>query len=425
MLNQLRIRFVFNNILLISIVLIMGLFLSITTSFHYQKRKTMDVMKEVLANVETSAEQAYEGQVYESSTDSSAPDYTVLIIVVTTDKKGNIKTVSSDSGIPLDKHMLKNAAGYSAETEEESGLVPGYALRYIRQPMKGGYKIALADRTHEFSNLNFVVWLHIVLGFCAFLLLLAVSEFMAKKAIEPVGRAIENQKRFTADASHELKTPLTVIMADLDILESKPDADSAERHKWIESAKSEANRMTKLVNGMLFLARSDSEQGEHYAFKNLDFSFLVEDCVLAVEALAFEHHALLESNIEDDIEICADEGRIKQCVMVLLENALKYVDEGGKIEVQLYSREREVVLNIINTGNPIPDSKKPHIFERFFRADSARGTSGYGLGLSIAENIIRAHNGYISLAYSTKEKGTCFTIMLPTTMSARTPGNTI
>lgn len=311
--------------------------------------------------------------------------------------------------------------------QEETGIVLTN-IRYMKQPLKGiGTKVALMDRAEELKMIYFQFRMYIALAFILLILILLLCEFMARRSILPVDEAIRTQQQFIADASHELKTPIAVILANLDILKSSPEKTVQESSKWIDSTKSEANRMSKLVNEMLFLARSDAAMDMHYNFRLINFSDVVEEVVLTTEALAYERNIRLETDLEELSQVVGDFERLKQVVMILVENATKYVDENGTIRVKLTTGPRRTeVLTVTNSGTPIPAEKAEHIFERFYRVDESRvrEKGGYGLGLSIAQKIVEKHNGEISLAFS-NENGTCFAVKLPHAQSLRAPDLTL
>ena len=311
--------------------------------------------------------------------------------------------------------------------QEETGIVLTN-IRYMKQPLKGiGTKVALMDRAEELKMIYFQFRMYIALAFILLILILLLCEFMARRSILPVDEAIRTQQQFIADASHELKTPIAVILANLDILKSSPEKTVQESSKWIDSTKSEANRMSKLVNEMLFLARSDAAMDMHYNFRLINFSDVVEEVVLTTEALAYERNIRLETDLEELSQVVGDFERLKQVVMILVEIATKYVDENGTIRVKLTTGPRRTeVLTVTNSGTPIPAEKAEHIFERFYRVDESRvrEKGGYGLGLSIAQKIVEKHNGEISLAFS-NENGTCFAVKLPHAQSLRAPDLTL
>jgi signal transduction histidine kinase len=223
------------------------------------------------------------------------------------------------------------------------------------------------------------------------LLILLISTKLTNWIIKPVQESFDKQKQFIADASHELKTPLAVIMASSEALESNPD-----EKKWLENIRSESDRMNKLICDLLELAKSESiDDRSEFAVGNL--SKTVEKSVLTFEGIMFEKGIALEDNIEDNIEIEMNEYKIKQLMSILIDNAIKHSESGGKITVEL-KKEKDIVISVSNTGEGIPKGDEERIFERFYRADEARNRNEnrYGLGLAIAKNIALSHNGTIS-----------------------------
>ena len=183
--------------------------------------------------------------------------------------------------------------------------------------------------------------------------------------------------------------------------------------------------MQKLVNEMLFLARSDAAINQNYEFALMNLSDVVDECALSSEALAFERKIAFSDDIDEEVQIIGDADKIKQVIMILLDNAFKYVNEGGSIDIALKSGGtmiKSAVLSVHNTGDAIPPEKIDHVFERFYRVDESRvrEKDGYGLGLSIAQNIVEKHSGEIIVAYS-NENGTCFEVSFPAPLSPKAP----
>ena len=225
------------------------------------------------------------------------------------------------------------------------------------------------------------------------LLILLISLKITKWIIKPVEESFEKQKQFIADASHELKTPLAVIMASSEALESNPSET-----KWLENIKSESDRMNKLISDLLELAKSESVD-DRSEFKTGNISKTVEKSVLTFEGIMFEKGITLDYSIDENIEIEMNEYKIQQLVSILLDNAIKHSDKNGKITVNL-KKDRDIVLSVSNTGEGIPKGDEEKIFERFYRADESRNRNEnrYGLGLAIAKNIAISHNAEISAA---------------------------
>ena len=217
---------------------------------------------------------------------------------------------------------------------------------------------------------------------------------LTKWLVKPVTDIFNKQKQFIYDASHELKTPLAVIMASADNLES-----NLEEKKWLNNIKSESDRMNKLVTNLLELARSENMIEQHnYCAINL--SKIVEISVLTFESLIFENDLRIEYDISKDIVIMGDSDKLKELIGILLDNAIKHSYAKSKIVVKLFKEKDGINLIVQNRGKAIPPSDYDKIFERFYRSDESRKRSDnrYGLGLAIAKNIALAHKGKISVS---------------------------
>lgn len=265
-------------------------------------------------------------------------------------------------------------------------------------------------------------------GAVTLLVFFVISVFFSRWALKPVEQAWKQQQQFVADASHELKTPLTVILANSSILLAHPEQSVAQQNQWVESTQHEAERMQKLVNDMLLLARSDANKagklrGKTAAFglsntqeglqESLDFSYVVEGQILQFESVAFEKGIQIEQEIAEDIEVRGKKDQMERLVSILLDNACKYAPENSIVKVILKKRENETCLLVNNQGTPISPDDLPHLFDRFYRVDKARvRTGGFGLGLAIAKDIVEATGGSIS-AESTETSGITFIVVLP------------
>lgn len=199
------------------------------------------------------------------------------------------------------------------------------------------------------------------------------------------------QKQFISDAGHELKTPLTVMKASIDMLEAEYG-----ENKYVTYIKDENSRMTELVHELLSLSRMEKEEKNRILSK-VDLSRLTEENCLRFECLAFEHGIRLKYSIKEGVVVNGDEKQLGQVIEVLVDNAVKHTKPGGMIEISLVENRGKTVLLVKNQGDPIPEEDQANIFERFYRADKARnhGEGRYGLGLAIANAIVTAHKGKI------------------------------
>lgn len=246
----------------------------------------------------------------------------------------------------------------------------------------------------------------------SFFVFFAISVLLSTWILKPVEKSWQQQNRFVSDASHELRTPITVILANLNILSSKKDDLIKTQYQWIDNTKEEANRMKQLVDELLFLARSDDSQNK-LVFSKIDLSELLLSRILSFEALAFEKGIRLDYDISDDLNIIGHEGNVKQLISILLDNAMKYCGDKGSVYLKAFSLKDRTYVLVKNSGDLIDAEDLKHIFERFYRTDKSRSRTegGYGLGLAIAKTIVDNMYGKISVL-SDKENGTVFKLEL-------------
>lgn len=218
---------------------------------------------------------------------------------------------------------------------------------------------------------------------------------------------VEDEKRL-ADASHELKTPLTVILANNNIMMSHKDSKVEEEIKWLQSTEEEARHMKNLIDQMLFLAKSDAESSKTELTK-VNVSEVIEAASLNFEPIAFEKGILLDCEIEPDIITYSNETMLNQLSHILIDNAIKYSVIDGIVKIKLSKLNNKIIFSVNNKGNVISKDELAHIFDRFYRAEKSRTTKGYGLGLSIAQNITNSIGGKISVE-SNEQNGTTFSV---------------
>ena len=227
----------------------------------------------------------------------------------------------------------------------------------------------------------------VLLGCAALVLLLII--LLSKRVVKPIAESYEKQKQFITDASHELKTPLTLILTNLDIAESELG-----KNEWLDDIRSEGHRMTELVNQLVELSRMDEEQPLNIS--EVAFGQLVADTVSEFEPLAIERGKHINASIDKEITYLGDEAPLHRLLGILMDNAIKYCDSGGEISVNLH-KGRKVILTVENTYTAVGEIELHRLFDRFYRTDKARKfTGGYGIGLSIAKSIVEKHKGEIT-----------------------------
>ena len=229
----------------------------------------------------------------------------------------------------------------------------------------------------------------------------------SRMVFRPVEESIQKQKRFITDASHELKTPLTIIDANIEVMEM----ESGES-QWTKSTRKQIQRLSGLVQQLVTLSRLDEEKGlEEKCEFNL--SEAVSECVQPYESLAQTREKNLTLNIEEDITYTGDERSIRQLAGILMDNAVKYSSENGNITLTLKKKGKKIFLEVYNDADDLPQGKLDVLFERFYRLDSSRnsGTGGSGIGLSMAKAIVQAHKGKIT-AENKNGRGLTITVIL-------------
>lgn len=407
MINKLKRKFILINMLLITIVLLITFTAVYASTQQRLVRDSMIMLERTLT--EEYHPEALPDRMKKPDRDPDfrhTPTFTVVI-------DGDGKIISAQGALfdLSDEEALDDIVDSALATGKDSGVIADANLRYLKQTSPAGTKIAFVDRSMEINTLTSLIRSSILVGLGSLLAFFLISLFLAGWALRPVQKAWEQQRQFVADASHELKTPLTVILANAGILLSHPEKSIGEQVKWVEYIQTEATRMTGLVDNMLFLARSDDVHPEA-ELVSVNLSDTVWGSVLSFEPVIFEQGKTLVSDIEPDLYIKGDESQLRQLVGILLDNACKYTDEKGTIRVELTAAaDHQIKMMVSNTGAYIPADQLEHVFERFFRVDKsrARQQGGYGLGLSIANSIVEIHHARISVQ-STPETGTSFTI---------------
>ena len=435
MLRRLRLKFVALNMATVAVVLAV-VFTAICV-INYQQ-STNGVYSALDAAIDHAGDAAKMPAPFEASTSAPAPqgcqtgrqrafsgmtppeiggrraegESVIPVVVYALEDDGGMAVVPSSTTASIADDVLSDAASAVLQKGEGPGFLDAFGLFYSKRAVGGTTFVAFADASAASSWRSLALTLAAV-GVGALAVFLVISVFFSRWALGPVARAWDQQQRFVADASHELKTPLTVILANTSILRAHPERSVASQSQWIESTQSEAERMQELVRDMLDLARPEhAETVREHA--RVDLTDLVEGGLLQFESVAFERNVSLASDIDRDVSVTGDAARLRRLVTTLLDNACKYVEEGGRIAVTLRQTARRIELHVHNTGTVIAEEDLPHVFDRFYRADKARTRSegSYGLGLAIAREIAEEHGGSIAAA-SDETNGTTFTVTLP------------
>lgn len=404
MIKKLRNKFILIIMSFITAVLIVILVFLLVSSYNQYKAQTIEVLDMALEMRGVNPIPPFEiGGKMEKPQLSS-----IAFFTVTVDGQGEI-TEANKENVTVSEDIMAQAVETALSSDSESGLVSDLNLRYQMRTVLGERKIAFADTSLETSSMRTMTINCLVICVFALLAFFLISVFLSRLAVSPAEQAFNRQQQFIANASHELKTPLTVVLANTEILLAHPQKDIRSQEKWINSTRAEAERMKGLVEDMLFLAKSDYM--EDYKPEKICLSDIVWNSALPFEAVAYEAGVILETEISQDVMVLGVAERIKQLVAILIDNACKYSEAGERVIVRLYTEQSKAVLEVSNTGVVIDSDSIEHIFERFYRGDKSRGSVGYGLGLAIAREIVDKSHGKISVK-SSEADGTVFTVRL-------------
>lgn len=322
------------------------------------------------------------------------------------DYNNEVLKISLNRNIIVQQTDIISYVNAALATGQETGVIGTYAFM-VQQKRYGKIVVFLDISIQQQQNRNLIATT-VTIGLISIFIFFVIALILSFWLVKPVKETIDKQKLFISNASHELKTPLAVISANADVLESEIGDN-----KWLSYIRSESVRMSELVNELLCLARLDDKSGHKLIMSEFNLTDVVLQTALPFESTVFEMGKKFDVDAEPDIMYRGDESSIKHVLTILIDNAIKYSSEHGEIFVKLYTHSGKKVIEVYNTGDGIPQDKLDKVFERFYRQDEARNSKsgGYGLGLAIAKATVERHNGKI-YAKSEYGKWAKFIVML-------------
>lgn len=411
MFKKLRNRFLILNLVIIS-VMMLAAFTSIYLVTYSNVRRNIDMELHKISDFNRKPGEN-PGQSKPNPDRSLPPPERSVSFSIMTDNQWNIKTISSI--YDMDNTFYENAknSALSKKTDTGNFKLDATHWAYMIIPGPDGYRIVFLDISSQQGILTNLIYTFLAVAFIMLVVIFFISRFFANRSIKPVKEAFDKQKQFISDASHELKTPLAVINTNVDVLLSNGEDPINSQSKWLYYIKSEAERMTKLTNDLLYLTQMDYSDLK-MIYTDFNLSETVENVILTMEAVIFEHNLSFDYDIEPELTVHGNSEQLQQVIMILLDNAIKYTSSEGKINISLKKSYNSVLLSVTNTGEGIPEEHIDKIFDRFYRTDKsrARKSGGYGLGLAIAKTIVEQHGGKISVR-SVLNESTTFAVELP------------
>jgi len=317
-----------------------------------------------------------------------------------------VKSVNTDHIAALDRQTVVESINQIVSSDKDHGYVDYYRFK-VFQNEDGGSTIIVLDCFLQMQATYNMLRIILIVSASCVLIVFILLLFFSKKAIRPFAENLERQRQFVTDASHELKTPLAILSANIGLLE-----DSYGKSKWLESAQVQVFRLDKLIKNLVELARTEETVKEEL-ISHFSVSEVAQASADAFQPMAESDGKTLTAEIAADIYLRGIQDNLFRLFTILLDNAVKYCDPGGNIRFVLFQRGRNVYISVSNPCTGLDTSQLSRFFDRFYRADSsrARSTGGYGIGLSTAKAIVTRHRGHISNRY---DSGTItFTAVIP------------
>ena len=392
MIGILRRKFI--SISMISIFIVFScIFISLMVFTKIQTNRSVDMLVDTISSNDgvfpkfDSSKQRMPVQMPYSDVITEETQFSTRFFSVWLDDEKQIVNTNMDSVSTITEQDVEDYTDKVLKRGKERGWIGDYRYR-IMDTEDGTTVVFVNGNTYNnTSNRLLFTALLVLLGSASLILILTVV--VSKRAVRPVAESYEKQRQFITDANHELKTPLTLILSNLDIIESELG-----KNEWLDDIRSEGERMGLLINQLVTLSRMD-ESTDSVMREEFNLSSAVADTVSEFESLAEERGHTLTSSVSPSVYYYGDESLIRRLTAILLDNAIKYCDAGGNIQLTLICR-RHPVLTVENTYQDVDKLELNRLFDRFYRADKARTFSGsFGIGLSIAQSIVKSHKGNI------------------------------
>ena len=403
MIRKLRWKFVLTNMLIVTLLLTGIAALVVTAARSSLKQATLSALYRAAredASFRWPAEREERG--------INLPWFSVLV-----EEDGSVLLLDNHFGAVEDTEQLEAIVQSAVDQNETLGLLRSYRLRYLKQERLFGWRYTFVDASQEQSILQSLLSLLGMIFAGTLVAFFLLSLLLSRWATQPVEESWNKQRQFVSDASHELKTPLAVILSNVDLLKGYGGERSEKEQRWIDNLQASSAQMTELVEELLTLARSDNRSPKALLRERLDLSELVEEAVLLFEAPLLEADRPLEDHITPELYVSGDRMKLRRLTEILLDNARKYALPHTTVTLRL-EREgnRRARLSVNTKGEPIPKEQRERIFERFYRSDEARSSEGFGLGLPIARSIAAEHQGKLWVE-SSREEGNTFYFTMP------------
>ena len=320
-------------------------------------------------------------------------------------RDGSIDNITDNDDI--DEKIEEYALEISKKNVRDDSGIKGKYIYNVRKRGENTFEITFMENEDAIDHANSILLVSVVFCILSLVGIYIGAKKISKTIVKPVGETFEKQKQFISDASHELKTPLAVIEANADVLENE-----LQDNKWIKYIQNEIESMNKLINELLMLAKIENIDTIR-ELKQINLSKELEIIISMFESMAYEKEITIDSNIKENVMLKANKEDIEHIVSTLLDNAIKHTESKKQVIVELNKEKNDIIIQVKNYGDPIPEEEREKIFERFYRIDKSRNRKEkrYGLGLAIAKSTVEKYNGKIEVSY--KDNFTIFKVYIP------------
>ncbi len=423
MIKKLRIKFVLVTMLatlVVIVAIIGGININNWVSVNKNAEQTLTMLvqnggtfpKQMPPDEEGKSEQSAEKQVPESKGEKVAPDgmspeapYETRYFTVTLDESGNVVSFNTDNIAAIDDEKAQSYATTLFAKGKTEGKKDNY--KYMTTTLEdGNVMYVFLDCTRDFNNFYDFLKASCLISLAGYALVFVLVVLLSGAVMKPVAETYKKQKQFITDANHELKTPLTVIGADCELMEYAYGTS-----EWTDGIKEQVAKLTELTNKLVFLSRMDEEN--KVAMSEFSLSEVANDAVLPYVAVCESKNKKFDYDIAEGVSYVGDVKMAKELIELLLDNAVKYSDDEGNIHFTLSGSGKNSKIVVTNTTDGVPQGNLDVLFERFYRLDSSRNsqTGGHGIGLSVAKAIVEQQKGKIT-ANSPDGKTIIFTVTM-------------
>lgn len=318
--------------------------------------------------------------------------YESRFFIIILSKEGQIKEINTENILMIDSEQAEEYAKAVLDKKNTRGFMG--VFRYLKTEVDNDIGVIFLDCGRKFDTFKGSIIINCLISFAGFLASMVIIIIFSKKIVQPVSESYEKQKQFISMAGHELKTPLTIIDADAEVLSMELE----EENEWLSDICSQTKRMAVLTNDLLSLSRMD-ENREQFTMIEFPISDVISETVQSFQTLAHSKDRNIIADITPMLSYTGDEKSIRQITGILLDNAIKY-SKSKDIVLKLEKKGHNIVLAVKNSSEPLSDMQLKQMFDRFYRTEQSRNSQkgGYGLGLSIAKAMVEAHKGKITAA---------------------------